>query len=395
VRPASADGPATPVTLPVPAGPAEVAPQSVPSLTLEHHYVLGVAGTPDLLRQVISPPEPLQGYLILVGERLEAAGKDPHQAFVKVVRKSDPSGPPLAELVLSKPMTFVFGAAFEPTYRVLYITGGLFQGGTVRGRVVAVYLQITPVPALGEWLVTDRVAGALSHAIIHSAVVRDRRLFVAGSTYMPRTRLDGTSFLAVDGFVQVYSLDLTLLAQQDLFTDDQRYFCQQELENNSLVVDATHLYVVADGGKWHDPGETPEGCHRQPPGSVWPSSGEFGLIGRIPYAASGSQVTLGGAQALKLPPGVSSDTVTKAGDALYIAGLFQGLKELHERNWTPLPIEPHSIDAVVLTRPHRPHRLPASPGTRWVSRRGVGDTRHPRSLPHYAARCRAHPGRRR
>lgn len=31
-------------------------------------------------------------------------------------------------------------------------------------------------------------------------------------------------------------------------------------------------------------------------------------------------------------------------------GLFQGLKELRERNWRPLPIAPPMIDAVVLTR---------------------------------------------
>lgn len=37
------------------------------------------------------------------------------------------------------------------------------------------------------------------------------------------------------------------------------------------------------------------------------------------------------------------------------AGLFQGLKELRERNWAPLPVEPHSIDAVVLTHAHIDH----------------------------------------
>src|SRR5689334_15536442 len=36
-------------------------------------------------------------------------------------------------------------------------------------------------------------------------------------------------------------------------------------------------------------------------------------------------------------------------------GLFQGLKELRERNWQPLPIDPHSIDAVVLTHAHLDH----------------------------------------
>ena len=36
-------------------------------------------------------------------------------------------------------------------------------------------------------------------------------------------------------------------------------------------------------------------------------------------------------------------------------GLFQGIKELRLRNWTPLPISPKSIDAVVLTHAHIDH----------------------------------------
>ncbi|HEY1912052.1 MAG TPA: MBL fold metallo-hydrolase [Vicinamibacterales bacterium] len=36
-------------------------------------------------------------------------------------------------------------------------------------------------------------------------------------------------------------------------------------------------------------------------------------------------------------------------------GLFQGLKELRLRNWEPLPIDPVSIDAVVLTHAHLDH----------------------------------------
>ncbi len=36
-------------------------------------------------------------------------------------------------------------------------------------------------------------------------------------------------------------------------------------------------------------------------------------------------------------------------------GLFQGLKELRQRNWQPLPVEPSSIHAVVLTHAHLDH----------------------------------------
>src|SRR6266849_9114311 len=36
-------------------------------------------------------------------------------------------------------------------------------------------------------------------------------------------------------------------------------------------------------------------------------------------------------------------------------GLFQGAKELRERNWASLPVDPKSIDAVVLTHAHIDH----------------------------------------
>jgi metallo-beta-lactamase family protein len=40
---------------------------------------------------------------------------------------------------------------------------------------------------------------------------------------------------------------------------------------------------------------------------------------------------------------------------LFDCGLFQGLKELRQRNWGPLPILPDTIDAVVLTHAHIDH----------------------------------------
>lgn len=36
-------------------------------------------------------------------------------------------------------------------------------------------------------------------------------------------------------------------------------------------------------------------------------------------------------------------------------GLFQGLKELRERNWEPLPLDPKALDAVILTHAHIDH----------------------------------------
>jgi metallo-beta-lactamase family protein len=40
------------------------------------------------------------------------------------------------------------------------------------------------------------------------------------------------------------------------------------------------------------------------------------------------------------------------GRVLVDAGLFQGLAELRRRNWVPLPLDPSTIDAVVLTHAH-------------------------------------------
>ena len=37
------------------------------------------------------------------------------------------------------------------------------------------------------------------------------------------------------------------------------------------------------------------------------------------------------------------------------AGLFQGLKELRDRNWQDLPVKASEIDAIVLTHAHLDH----------------------------------------
>ncbi|OYU80746.1 MAG: MBL fold metallo-hydrolase, partial [Burkholderiales bacterium PBB5] len=36
-------------------------------------------------------------------------------------------------------------------------------------------------------------------------------------------------------------------------------------------------------------------------------------------------------------------------------GLFQGYKVLRERNWAPLGVAPHEVDAVVLSHAHLDH----------------------------------------
>jgi metallo-beta-lactamase family protein len=46
---------------------------------------------------------------------------------------------------------------------------------------------------------------------------------------------------------------------------------------------------------------------------------------------------------------------TAGGRVLVDCGLYQGLKELRRRNWEPFPIDPASIDAIVVTHAHIDH----------------------------------------
>ncbi|HLD45704.1 MAG TPA: MBL fold metallo-hydrolase, partial [bacterium] len=36
-------------------------------------------------------------------------------------------------------------------------------------------------------------------------------------------------------------------------------------------------------------------------------------------------------------------------------GMFQGLKDLRLRNWTPFPVDPKTLDAILITHAHLDH----------------------------------------
>lgn len=87
----------------------------------------------------------------------------------------------------------------------------------------------------------------------------------------------------------------------------------------------------------------------------------------------------------------SKHLLTYANTRLLVdCGLFQGMKNLRELNWERLPINPHDIDAVVLTHAHLDHcgylpklvhdgftgRIHATPATRDVAELILRDSAH-------------------
>lgn len=72
----------------------------------------------------------------------------------------------------------------------------------------------------------------------------------------------------------------------------------------------------------------------------------------MPRTTPASLTVLGGAQTVT----GSRFLIEADGRRMLVdCGIFQGLKELRERNWAPFPVEPSSIDAVVLTHAHLDH----------------------------------------
>lgn len=48
--------------------------------------------------------------------------------------------------------------------------------------------------------------------------------------------------------------------------------------------------------------------------------------------------------------------ISSAGSRLLVdCGLYQGERDLRRRNWAPLPVPEHSLDAVVLSHAHLDH----------------------------------------
>ena len=76
-------------------------------------------------------------------------------------------------------------------------------------------------------------------------------------------------------------------------------------------------------------------------------------------------------------------------------GLFQGLKELREKNWEDPPFRPAEIDAVIITHAHIDHTgIFAAPRQARFFRKSFYFSRNERSAQNFAARFGEASGRR-
>ena len=85
---------------------------------------------------------------------------------------------------------------------------------------------------------------------------------------------------------------------------------------------------------------------RRNPGCRWLRTGSTNIFGVAQLTFLGAARTVTGSKYL----------VEHAGQRVLVdCGLFQGLKELRERNWEPFPVPAQSIHAIVLTHAHLDH----------------------------------------
>ena len=84
------------------------------------------------------------------------------------------------------------------------------------------------------------------------------------------------------------------------------------------------------------------------------SGGIGAAIARL-FAERGSDVAITYNRNLAAADKVVAEVEAHGRKVLIDAGLFQGRKELRERNWAPFQADASSLDAVVLTHAHLDH----------------------------------------